>query len=325
MAAGGSGNTVQDNVFAGFFGVAVAIRGDNAVFTGNWIGTRADGTVPIPAQFDKHPCLSGAWVGGSGITVSGDGHQIGGPDPADGNIFAGIFLDLSSTSTQPPAMDVSGDGADHIIQNNIIGIDAQDNVVGVCGRGMDFANGPKDMWVEANMIVETGLSGIVMNSSTINGNTLRGNIIKRVTDWPSEQGFNDFPEDAISYGTEINPALRSFKPAAITDIDGVTVTGTSGANSACGYCVVEVFLDDTDTVTETLQSLAVVTAAANGSWTATSASPLASGQGLRTMSTVPDSFTIIGLDPGTTSRLSELYSGGGIGGANAIYLPIVKK
>lgn len=321
MAAGGSGNTVRDNVFAGFFGAAVAVRGNNAVLTGNWIGTRGDGTVPIPAQFNKHPCLSGAWVGGTGITVSGNNHQIGGPNPADGNIFAGLFHDISSTSIQSPAIDVSGDGEGHIIQNNVIGIDAAQNLVGVCGRGMDFANGPKDMWVEDNTIVETGLSGIVMNSPFINGNTLRGNIIKRATNWPSEQGFNDFPEDAISYGMEINPALRSFKPAAITDIDGVTVTGTSGANSACGSCVVEVFLDDTDTITETLQSLAVVTAAANGSWMATLAAPLESGQCLRTMSTVPDSFTIIGLDPGTTSNLSELYGCS----ANTIYLPLVIK
>jgi VCBS repeat-containing protein len=77
-------------------------------------------------------------------------------------------------------------------------------------------------------------------------------------------------------------------------------------------------LDDTDDVTETLQSLAIVTANASGNWSATLPAPLEGGQGLRTMSTVPDAFTITGLDADTTSRLSVLY-----GGVHQVFLPIV--
>lgn len=320
ISAGVDGNTIQDSVFAGFFGVAAAIRGDNAVFTGNYIGTRADGTVPVPAQFDQHPCLSGAWVGGAGITVEGNDHQIGGPNQADANIFAGIFLDISSTSTQPPAIDVSQSGEGHLIQNNIIGLDAAQNLIGVCGRGLDLSNGPQDLQVVINTFVETGLSAIVMNSSSLNGNTLRGNIIRRETQWPGEQGLNEFKEDAIAYGKEVPDALRNFKPAAVTEIDGVTVSGVSGKNSPCANCTVEVFLDDSDTITETLQSLAVVTADGSGNWTATLPTPLVGTQGLRTTSTVPDTFTIIGLDTGTTSRLSELYTD-----TKMIFLPLLLK
>jgi VCBS repeat-containing protein len=179
-------------------------------------------------------------------------------------------------------------------------------VVGVCGRGVDMGNAPTDVELLDNVIVETGLSAILMNGSLLNGNTLYGNIIRRASGWPDEQGFNDFVEDAIAYGPEVPAVLKSFQPAEITTVSGTSVSGTSGQGSPCGLCTVELFLDDTDAVTETLQSLAQVTADASGNWSATLPAPLQSSQGLRTMSTVPDSFTIIGLDPGTTSNLSAL-------------------
>ncbi len=319
ISANMDGNEVRDSVFAGFFGVAAAIRGDNAVFSGNRVGMRADGTVPVPAQFDYHPCLSGAWVGGSGITIEGNDHQIGGPTPAEGNIFAGLFLDLSPTATQSPAMDVSGTG--HTIQNNVIGLDVTQELIGVCGRGLDFASGPQDMMVSDNTIVQTGLSAIVMNNNQLNGNTLRANIIRRESPWPGKQGFNDFSEDAIAFGPHVPDALRSFQPAMVTEIDGTSVSGTSGDGSPCPLCVIEVFLDDNDMITETLQSLALVTADASGNWSATLPAALGDGEGLRTTSTVPDTFTIIGLDTGTTSRLSsDLY-----GAVRRVFLPVVTR
>jgi hypothetical protein len=306
VAAGSDANTIQNNVFAGFFGVAAAIRSNNNVFAGNRVGTRANGTVPIPIQFDQHPCLSGAWTGGSGITVEGNNHQIGGPTVAEGNLFAGLFLDVGPVTTQRPAMDVIGSG--HLIQNNIMGLDANDLLVGICGRGLDFGGGPHDMQVLDNVIVEPGLSAILMNSFTLNGNTLQGNTIWRATTWPGEQGFNPFPEDAIAIGPTAPAALKSFEPAKVVQVNGTAVSGTSGDGSPCPYCTVELFLDDTDTVTEAHQSLVMVTASASGSWNATLPAALESGQGLRTMSTVPDNFTITGLDAGTTSNLSELQA-----------------
>jgi len=316
IAGNMSNNTIRNNVFAGFFGVAAAIRGDNNVFAGNWIGLRADGTVPIPAQFSKHPCLSGAWTGGVGITVEGDDHQIGGPTAAEGNVFAGLFLDVGPSTTQRPAMDVTGSG--HTIQNNVIGLDVNGDLVGVCGRGLDLGGGPSDMQVLDNTLAETGLSAILMNNWQCNGNTLQTNIIKRADAWPGEQGNNPFPEDAIAYGPHVPAALRSFKPAEISQVDGKNVQGTSGQGSSCPACTIEVFLDDTDAVTETLQSLAVVTADGSGQWSATLPAPLEPGQGLRTMSTVPDNFTITGLDAGTTSNLSLLQAA-----RHQIFLPLV--
>jgi hypothetical protein len=316
LAATADLNTIRDNVFAGFFETAAAIRGNNNLFTGNRVGTRADGTVPIPAQYDKHPCLPGAWNGGVGITVADDNNQIGGPTVADGNVFAGLFLDASASSTQAPAMDVSGDG--HLIQNNVIGLDANGEVTGVCGRGLDFGNAPSGMQVLDNTIVETGLSAILMNGSTLNGNTLQGNLIQRDSPWPGAQGFNSFPEDAIAYGATVPSALKTFQPAQITEVDGTAVTGAAGIGSPCPFCTIEVFLDNTNGVTETLQSLDLVNANASGTWSAALPAPLEPGQGLRTMSTVPDSFTVTGLEAGTTSNLSALQAA-----RYRIFLPMI--
>ncbi len=316
LATGSDHNTIQNNVFAGFFETAAAIRGSYNSFVGNWVGTRADGTVPT--QFSKHPCQSGAWTGGSGITVADDNNDIGGPTAAEGNVFAGLFLDVGPGSTQGPAMDVGGDM--HNIQYNVIGLDVHGDVVGVCGRGIDLGNAPATIAVTDNTIVEPGLSAMLLNGSTLNGITLWRNTIKRESPWPGAQGFNPFPEDAIAYGSTAPAALKNFVPALITDVNGTTVTGTDGEGSPCPFCKVELFLDDTDGVTEALQPLVMVDADASGNWQATLPAPLERGQGLRTMSTVPNSFTIVGLDEDTTSNLSHLQAA-----IYQAYLPIAHR
>lgn len=309
VTQGAVGNTVARNVFSGFTGVAAAIGGRENVFTGNFVGTIADGTVPLQGPFDQHPCLDGVWLGGSGISVGDRDNEIGGPNEDDGNLFAGLYLELFEASTQPPAVKV-GSGQGHLIQNNVIGLDASDEVIGVCGRGLDLASGPTAMEVVSNTIVEPGLSAVVMNHWTLNGNTLQGNIIQRGSGWPSEQGDNTFSEDAIAYGDQVPGALMMFHPAVVTRITGTAVEGTSGGsenNQPCGNCTIEVFLEDTDAVTEALQSLVTVTADASGKWSATLPYPLGTDQRVRTMSTVFDSWTIDDLDAGTTSNLSILY------------------
>jgi hypothetical protein len=309
LTAGADDNIIHNNKFAGFFGASVAIRGDRNTFTGNWVGMRADGTVPIPPQFDKHPCTGNTWAGGSGMTVDGDEHQIGGPGASDGNRFAGLYLDIFEESEQPFAIQFTGSTDDVLIQSNVIGLDVSSETIGICGRGIKLSNGPEGTQVIGNTIVEPGLSAILMNHWTLNGNTLRGNIIKRESAWPGEQGDNTFPEGAIAYGDKVPEELSSFRPATITEVNGTSVSGTSGAGSDCPFCTIELFLDDQDTVVEALESLALVTADGDGNWTATLPAPLEQDEALRTMSTVPDDWTITGLDEGTTSNLSMLYGG----------------
>lgn len=298
-------NVIRGNVFAGFFGTASSITGDNNVFAGNRVGMRADGTVPLPLGYTQHPCLDSTWEGGVGISVAGSGNVIGGSALADRNYFAGLFLDLSETSTQSPAIKIYS-GTNHIIENNYIGVTPDGKSIGVCGRGLDLGSGPDYLKILNNTFSETGLSAILMNSS-VEGNTIQKNIIKRKTQWPGAQSNNTFAEDAIAYGPTIPSYLKNFEPAAITSISGKTVMGTSGVGSPCPNCVVELFLDDVNPVKECKKSLKRVTADAEGNWTATLPSALTATQGLRTMSTVPDALTIIGLKQGTTSNISELY------------------
>jgi hypothetical protein len=69
-----------------------------------------------------------------------------------------------------------------------------------------------------------------------------------------------------------------------------------------------------------LQSLAVVIADASGNWAATIPAPLASGQGIRTISTSAQYNTIPLMGAGTTAGLSVLYVG-----IQKVYLPLVKR
>jgi hypothetical protein len=326
LSDGVSGNRLLNNRFAGFVGAAVALRGEENTFAGNRVGTRADGSVPIPARFDVHPCKAGAWTGGSGITVDGTNQIIGGPTAAEGNLFAGLFLEISATSTQGPALKVRGDDRKpgHLIQNNLIGLDTGGRTIGVCGRGIDLGSTPYKMLILDNTIVEPGLSAILINGSNdplnLNANRLQGNVIRRGSQWPDEQGNNKFAEDAIAYGPVVPSALRTFVPGKITEIDGKSVRGTSGNGSSCPGCTIELFLDDDDAVVEALARLAMVTANASGDWQATLPTALQPDQALRTMSTVPDNFTIDDLRAGTTSNLSSLYREGYL-----VFLPVVMR
>jgi hypothetical protein len=112
-------------------------------------------------------------------------------------------------------------------------------------------------------------------------------------------------------------------PAQVTLIDDVTVQGTAGVNSPCPNCVIELFLDDNDGVVEALASLAVVTADAQGNWTATLSEPLADNHGIRTTSTTAQYNTIANMSAGTTTGLSMRYT---IGPDDfPVYLPMIVK
>ena len=141
--------------------------------------------------------------------------------------------------------------------------------------------------------------------------------------WPQIEG-NPIAEDAIQLGKSLPGDFQSFSPAKVTSIDGRSVLGDSGANSSCPKCIIEIFLDDTDLVTETLKSLAVVTANDIGKWSAALPASLKSNEGIRTTSTTAKYNTIPDMDAGTTTGLSILYTeGGGPGGGNQLYMPLV--
>lgn len=322
VAENTTGNTIQNNVFTGIAGVAAAINGDDGLFANNYVGTIFDGTVPDKQTDPSLVCSPVDWLGGSGLSVSGEGNTI------EDNIIAGIRIAVEPPTIQADAIRVGGDY--HIIQNNKIGVDAANTEVGVCGRGIYMLGGTEFNQLTANTIVSPGYSGISLNDtpvvSTSDANTLRGNVIKKYTPWGEIEG-NNSPEDAIQITKSLPDAFRNFKPAAVTSIDGVEVTGTNGANSLCPNCVIEIFIDDTDTITEALKSAAVVTADANGDWTATLSAPLPAGRGLRTTSTTAKYNTIAGMSAGTTTGLSliALPVIEPVDNNKYLYLPLVKR
>ncbi len=316
LSDGTTANTLQNNVFLGFDGVAAAIRGQSNSFLNNYVGTAADGSVPGKATDPSLICTTDDWLGGGGISIegviySGTNHHIA------GNIFAGLRQEIFAMSTQPDAIRVSG--TYHLIENNKIGVDSKNKEVGVCGRGIFLSGSPHDMQVRNNNIVETRLSAISLNDPLYDEVLLRNNTIKKNSDWLSVEG-NSKPESAIQLGTSLPDPLELFVPARVTQINGTIVKGTSGTGSPCPKCNIEVFLDDTDGVVEALKSLAVVTADANGNWTATLPAKLTAQQGLRTTSTTAQFNTIANISKNTTSGLSELYKSG-----SKLYLPLLKK
>lgn len=308
-------NAIRHNVFTGIAGVAAAINGNDTIFANNYIGTTANGTVPGKTTDPSLICTQWDWLGGGGISMSGTRNIV------ENNVFAGLRINVVAISTQADTIRMGG--TYHIIRNNKIGFDAQNNEIGVCGRGIYLLSGTRFNQMTGNQIVEPGLSAISLNDtptvSTSDANTLRSNTIKRGSPWGQVDG-NPEPEGAIQLGPGIHAAFRNFKPAQVTVIDGLTVQGTAGAGSPCPNCIVELFLDDMDGVVEALESLAVVTANAQGNWTATLSAPLPDGYGLRTTSTSGQHNTIPGMSAGTTTGLSQLYVTG-----YDLYLPAIIK
>lgn len=301
VADGANDNLMQNNVFTGIAGVAANIVGDHNTFSSNYIGTQADGNVP-----DLEPglvCSPVDWQGGSGLSIGSTDNII------EDNIIAGIRIAVEPPTIQADSIRVGGDY--HIIRNNLIGVDADGDEVGVCGRGIYLISGTTFNQVLNNTIVSPEYSAISLNDSptisTSDANTLRTNIIKKYTPWGQLDDMPS-PEDAIQMTKSLPEEFRNFKPAAVTTIDGVNVSGTSGEDSPCGGCTIEIFLDDTDEITETLQSLAVVDADDDGNWSAVIPVALAEGQGLRTTSTTNNYGVIPDMYAGTTTGLSILYT-----------------
>lgn len=313
LSAGADNNTIRSNVFAGLDGVAAAIQGSNNLFQSNLVGTRADGSVPKQTS-PSLICTTVDWLGGGGVSVADQGNQI------DNNVFAGLRQEIFTLSTQPDAVRIDGD--DHVVQNNQIGIDDGGVKTGVCGRGIYLAgaNSPENTQVLNNHIANPEMSAISVNGVLVDANLLRGNVIEKSTAWPQIQG-NPEPEAPIQFGATVPESLKTFLPAEVTAVNGTTVSGSSGANSPCPNCTIELFLDDTDAIEEALQSLAVVTADGSGNWTAVLPFELSSGQALRTTSTSAQYNTIPGMSANTTTQLSVLYDAGDY----KVFLPAVMK
>lgn len=312
LSDGVSGNSIRNNYFLGFDGVAVALRGEDAVLQDNYIGTNAGGLVPGKQTAPSLICTPVDWLGGGGISMDGPRHLV------QGNIIAGLRQEIFSMSTQPDAVTVGSTCDDCVVQENKIGLDALDGAIGVCGQGIDISNTERVM-LRNNTLVDTKNAAIFINGALSDANTLRGNIIRRSTPWTQPEGAAK-ADDAILRYSNLPDAFEFFNPAKVTSIKGVAVSGTAGDGNPCPNCLIELFLDDDDGITEALQSLGTTTANSSSNWSFTLAAPLAPGEGIRTTSTTAQYNTIPGMGAGATVGLSRLY----IAGAK-VFLPLMRK
>ncbi len=226
--AGGTGaaefNTVQNNVFAGFDGVAMAVRGGSNTVANNYVGTQADGNVvknADPALW----CTTEDWLGGGGLSVEGTNQRI------ENNIIAGLRQEIFVLSQQPDALRVTVTGiTGHTIQNNRIGVDIDNTEVGACGRGIYLSGDMQGTVIADNTIINTRLSGMSLNDNLYDACTLRRNVIKQTGAWPAVSG-NPKPEDAIQLGPLLPDGYEFFKSAKVTTING-TPSAASAAMAA---------------------------------------------------------------------------------------------
>ncbi|MCY2924658.1 MAG: Ig-like domain repeat protein, partial [Planctomycetota bacterium] len=163
--------TVRGNVISSNFGDGVWLDGAaEAVVAGNVIGADASGTLNVD---DLGGLLSNF---GNGVTVSGDGNTIGGPDAADRNIISGNFGD----GVQIQA------GSGNTVQGNYIGTTA-DGTAPLPNYGNGVA-----VLASGNRIAANVLSGNYGDGARVlaDANVLQGNFIGTAADGLGALGNN---------------------------------------------------------------------------------------------------------------------------------------
>lgn len=303
------GNVYRNNVVTGSRATAMTIRSDDSWVVGNYIGTRADGTIPAPPG-GSTICTNPNWISGGGISlIGGLGTQVGGPD-ADRNYIVGLSIrSPDPQTTQPFGVQVGSVGR-YLVMNNYIGRDTANADVGVCGEGVRMAGDftvLRDNYIVAlqNAAINHIPGVIGANANTYVANRIVGS------------------QQAIIFGPEVPNALTYFNPARILSIEGTTVRGRSGdlglppagappVDSTCPFCTIEVFADNRNNLVETLQSLGTTEADAQGNWELTLSRALQENESLRTISTVNNYGFIKQYEAGTSTGISELYTPGSL-------------
>ena len=94
-ATGADSNTVRNNVFLGFDGVALAVRGRNNIIATNLVGTAADGATPGKQTDPSLICTTDDWLGGGGISVQDQTQVI------ENNTIAGLRQEILNSHNSP--------------------------------------------------------------------------------------------------------------------------------------------------------------------------------------------------------------------------------
>lgn len=309
------GNKIINNVIIGTLDRAIRIigGGDDNLIAGNWIGMNAQGEVPgggtvdCTRELDYDPSR---WYGGQGVLVLGTGNSI------ESNYLAALHVPQAEAVTPPIAFEI--DGVSNTVTNNVVGEPIGGGARGVCGQGVLLAghastvtgneftfarNGfdPNDVGsqLDATIITQSFSSAVPAPWLEVHSNEING---------LDEVDANFF---AYRFAAGVPTAMRQFNPGKITEINGVTVSGTNGDDSITGVsgfcpgCTIFLYLDDLDDRVEALELMATTVADIDGNWTATLSRPLVDGESLRTQSMANTSGVMHTFGAGTTSRLSD--------------------
>lgn len=312
------GNIVRNSVLTGAFARAVDINGsDNNLIANNWIGTRADGTVPTvdpaircqvvvenpdePFAFYYDP---NDWYGGWGISVGGSGNIV------RNNYLVGMNNVRSANDT--PAMALEIFGSNHRIISNTIGIDANGYELGVCGQAIKVSGHDTD--VLDNLIVgasrfnpdDPNTAAILISDTSpqFDRITVMRNIVR--------DGILPSTKDYYEFGPGLPEALRLYRSARITEMAGLTVRGGNGVDiiggtHPCPKCLIDLYLDDDDAQNEALAWLGQTQADINGNFAFTLTQPLSVTQGLHTISTSTEDDVIVDYRAGMSAEASKLF------------------
>ncbi len=213
------GTTPEErNLISGNLVNGVTIEGPNASgnrVTGNYIGTRVNGTEALPNG--RH----GVVIAGAPVNV------VGASAPGAGNVISGN--DGTGVRILEPT------ASDNRVQGNHIGVD-------VSGQ-FAVGNGGKGVWIrspnnliggagpgEGNIISNSGLAGVIIQSPWATGNRIEGNVMG--TDITLRKSFGNDP-----YGVRVHQAPNNIiggrDPAqgnviAHSTVIGVFVTEATG-------------------------------------------------------------------------------------------------
>jgi len=288
-------NTIQRNVIIGATSRAISVTsgGSGNLIAYNWIGTNAAGAVDGPLDCVPNTIyFASKWYGGEGIRVTGSNNTI------SNNLLAGLNTTRATNDTRPIALEIYG--TSNLVTNNVVGLDTEQDRVGVCGRGLLI--GGSQSTATDNYFLNTKASvtddiGTLLDSAVLAQSFSGGGqgasdyleVHSNIVDGGNDNASNYY---TYRYGdVSIPEVLRKFNPAKVTAVNGTTVTGTNGDENPqdgiegfCPGCKIYLYSDDMDDRIEALAILGTAVADSSGNWTATISRPLLAGEGIRTQS-----------------------------------------
>ena len=270
-------STVVGNRFAGngVSGGRLFVK-DETTMTGNVFGIGTGGEVLAPA---------GTAITDVGNPFGENGNQIGGPNPGDGNTIGNV-------SGAAPALLINGD--DNQVRGNLIGVTSNGMAVPNTGPGIRITNTSQldpaidntiggNTQQEENVISNSGGDAIeLVDDDSLGAINNSGNAILRNRGTNNGVGANDLFIDLRTdtagdgpgnpVGTGPNAAIQA---PGLTEPTTTQMSGSGGnGNTVRVFKTFAEMNDDIRGFAETTGSVTV----AGGTWTATFAPPLPTGQ-----------------------------------------------